>query len=247
MKETMNERKLSIFFRVGLAGVPLDCAAHYADTVDWFGAYRLCEDAAPGGVRVSPEQWDYWQKTGKPCDAAAEFSMFAGACSDALTPHSRVLIHAAAFAFRGRAYLFAAAPSVGKSTQVRTLEELYPGEFSVICGDRPVLECRDDAAVLVHPSPWNGKEGWCGAPAAPLAGIFCLERGEETSLAQLSKKEAVLPVLRALISNFETEETIRALSGLEERIIRSAPVYRYVNGGVPDSTRFLYEHVFAKE
>lgn len=243
----MNELDFPYLFSVCLAGVPLTCSAHFPETAALFGADCREMPSDPSGVRVLPAQWDYWAHTGKPCNAAAEFSLFSGSCSDALLSHDRVLVHAAAFRHRDRAYLFAAAPGVGKSTQVRTLTELYPGEFSVVCGDRPVLECRSDGSVFVHPSPWNGKEGWCGADTAPLAGIFCLERGEETSLSLLSKKEAVVPILGAMISNYEAEETIRILARLEEQILKSCPVYRYVNGGVPDSSRLLYEHLFAKE
>ena len=50
-------------------------------------------------------------------DAVAEFSMLSGGCSDALLPYSRFLIHAVAFRYRDEAYLIAAAPGVGKSTQ----------------------------------------------------------------------------------------------------------------------------------
>lgn len=234
------------FFRVKLAGVEVDCAARFKDTHRYFGDYCLGNSTKKDGAFATSAQRAFWLGLGKADDAGADFSMLAGGCGDALLTHDRCLIHAAAIRFRGRAWLFAAAPGVGKSTQVRTLMELYPGQFSVICGDRPILESRGDGTVLVHPSPWNGKEGWHGAEAAPLAGIFCLQRGEETSLEPLSPKKAVLPVFRTLIANFETEDTVRLAAALEERILLAAPVWRYVNGGVPDSSRFLYEHVFCE-
>ncbi len=243
----MEQFVLQHSFCAALAGVPLTCSVHFRETAAFFGPDCRAVPFASDGVHAHAAQLRYWMQGGKPVDAAAEFSMLAGGCSDALLPHARCVIHSAAFRFRDRAYLFAAAPSVGKSTQIRTLMELYPGRFSVICGDRPILECRDDGSVLVYPSPWNGKENWGGADAAPLAGVFCLLRGEKTSLALYSEKEAVLPVLRAMISNYESEETVRQLAALEERILKAAPVYRYVNGGVPDSSRYLYECVLEKE
>ena len=234
-------------FYVRLAGVTVNCAAHFDDTWRYFKSAYIGASESSGNAFVTKAQLDFWPQTGKPIDAGAEFSMLSGGCSDALLPHSRFLIHAVAFRYREKAYLIAAAPGVGKSTQIRTLMELYPDEFSVICGDRPILECRSDGSVFVHPSPWNGKEDWSGADGAPLGGIFFLERGAETSVEPLSKKEAVLPFFRALISTFETEETIARLAQLEEQTLQFCPTYCYVNGGVPDSSRFLYEHIFAKE
>ena len=114
---------------------------------------------------------------------------------------------------------------------------------AVICGDRPVLELQADGTVMVHPSPWNGKENWHGAEKAPLAGILCLKRGKETSIRRWTKAEAVIPVYMSLISSRETEELIRQLSAFETELLTRVPVYEYVNGGVPDSARYLYENL----
>jgi len=43
-----------------------------------------------------------------------------------------------------RAWLLAGPSGVGKSTQIKSLQSLEPGAFGVICGDRPVLELRED-------------------------------------------------------------------------------------------------------
>ncbi len=233
-------------YQLNIAGVAVPLACRFAGTPRLFGAYASPDQ---GGEAVFVEQagWDFWPQTGKPLDAEAEASLFTTAVSDALLQHDRCIIHAVAFRFRDRAWLMSAASGVGKSTQIRSLQELYPGEFGVICGDRPALQLMDDGTVWVHPTPWNGKENWFGAEGAPLAGIFCLTRGEETRIARLKPQKAVLPLFPALISAYETKEQIRRLAAFEDQLLRRVPVYDYCNGGVPDSTRILYQTIFAGE
>ena len=93
-------------------------------------------------------------------------------------------------------------------------------------------------------SPWNGKEGWHGAEAAPLAAVLCLERGGTTSLEEMSVRDAVIPLYSSLISQHADEQTVRGLALMTSAVLKAAPVYQYVNGGVPDSTRYLYHVMF---
>ena len=176
-----------------------------------------------------------------------EASYLSGKCSDALLDQGICLIHAAAVRFQDRAYLFAAAPGVGKSTQVKTLMELYPGEFSVICGDRPALKLEADGSVTVHPTPWNGKEGWGGAPSAPLEAVFFLKRGEQTAFRQLSVRKAVIPTWEALIQTSITEEKIRCAADFASALLKSVPTWEYINGGIPDSCRILYDQLLRRK
>ncbi len=230
-----------------LAGVVLSCRFLYPETVRLLDKYILNPTTHCGDVYVRPYEWDFWSTTGKPINAEAEGSLLCSACSDALLLSGRCLIHAAAISFHNQSWLITAPPGIGKSTQVRTLQALYPGEFKVICGDRPALQFVESGQFIVHPTPWNGKENWFGAPAAPLAGILCLERGTKTTIERLAPRDAVLSVFSALICSRETENIIRLLAAFEDALLKSVPVYRYVNGGVPDSCHFLYQSLFAKE
>lgn len=229
------------YFKLTLADVTVGCSFEFPETHRYFGDY--VSGPFPGeGLRLSPEERAAWEKNIASMDAYNEYSAFTLPISAELMKHGRCVMHAAAFRFRGRAYLIAAPSGVGKSTQVRTLSQLYPGEFSVISGDRPVLEAKDDE-VVVHPSPWNGKEGWHGAGKAPLAGIILLNRGETNGIRRLSAREAAARVFAAIFQNAENEENIKRAASFAERMIKSAPVWEFENGGVPDSSRLLYEKV----
>ena len=169
--------------------------------------------------------------------------------------HDRVLVHGVALRWKDRAWLICAPSGVGKSTQARFLQELRPGEFGVICGDRPVLEfCHSERSeaesknpsptILVHPSPWNGKEKWCGAEAAPLAGIIFLERGGSNQLFSVSPKEIALPFFQQIIQSAKDAEMIRLAAAYETRLLNAVPLWKLVSHEVPDSTRLLLQTVF---
>ena len=234
-------------YTMTLIGREIPCAFRFPETAALFGPWIT--GPAKGGARVSvpQEDWDFWPTTGKPVDAEAEYSLFSDAASTALLPEKCCVVHAAAFRRQDRAWLIAGVPGVGKSTQIRTLQELWPGEFSVISGDRPILEAREDGSVIVHPSPWNGKEGWHGAEAAPLAGVIFLRRGEENAVASCSKQDAALPMYSSLFHSGETEELLKLAASMAAAVLTAAPAWTMTTFCVPDSTRLLYETLFSQE
>lgn len=192
-------------------------------------------------VHVSDEEFADWAGYGNTIDGFAEFCLLCQQTSEALLPAGRCVIHAAAVRFRDRAFLIAAGSGVGKSTQVRTLMELYPEEVTIINGDKPILECRENGDVIVHSSPWNGKEGWCGAEAAPLAGIFVLRRGEKNDLMPLTPQAAAPHIYLSIFQSWHNEDIMRRVGDLADKILSSSPVWLLTNKGVPDSTRLMYD------
>jgi len=232
-------------YKLTLADVTVGCSFEFPETHLYFGRYASGPFEGEG-IRLSPEDRARWEEKIAPMDAYNEYSAFTLPAAEALMLQSRFIVHAAAFSFRGRAYLIAAPSGVGKSTQVRTLTELYPGEFTVISGDRPILEAAEDG-IVVHPSPWNGKEGWCGADKAPLAAVILLRRGDENRIERLSARKAAARVFSAVFQDAETEDDVRLAAHYTERMLETVSVWDFVNAGVPDSTKLLYEEVLSKE
>lgn len=232
---------------VSLGGIALRLKLHFAEAAELFAPW----DA--GGVpaaelAVSESEWTYLRSSvGVAFDAQSEASILTACCSDALLPYDRCIMHAVALRFRDQAWLIAAPSGVGKTTQARVLQELWPGEFSVICGDRPVLRLTDDGGVYVHPSPWNGKENWYGAAAAPLAGIVFLQRGDYDDAYQIKRRDAVIPCLQALIYSGVSEDVIRRAAAFTDQLLRRVPAYRLQSENVPGSTKLLYEEIIRRE
>lgn len=232
-------------FTVTLAGRSFRVSARYAETASYFPAPDPEAPLVPGAPVSIPEtDWQEYLQSGMEDCAHTEYSMLTAHCSDALLAFDCVILHAAALRWRDRSWLIIAPSGVGKSTQTRNLQAPLPGEVSVICGDRPVLE-RCGGAFRVHPSPWNGKENWHGAEAAPLGGLILLRRGPENRLYALREDEAILNLYVAFIQTSASVEAVTKVAGLEDAVLRAVPTWLLVSDTVPDSTRCLVEGIFS--
>ena len=214
----------------------------HEDAAAYFRAFR-CESAGKEPSFVSEAEWTAWLQDGGTDDGYGEYTCSTGTVSDALLHHHRCIIHAVAFRYKDRAWLISGPPGVGKTTQTRNLQAIQPWEFSVICGDRPALELTEEG-VFVHPSPWNGKEGYRGAPGALLAGLILLERGVENIFTELSPADAVFPLLSSLICTGETEETVHELAQFSNTFLKRVPVYKLTSFSIPASSELLFEELF---
>jgi hypothetical protein len=232
-------------FTVTLAGRSFRVSARYAETASYFPAPDPEAPLVPGAPVSIPEtNWQEYLQSGMEDCAHTEYSVLTAHCSDALLAFDCVILHAAALRWRDRSWLIVAPSGVGKSTQTRNLQTLLPGEVSVICGDRPVLE-RCGGAFRVHPSPWNGKENWHGAEAAPLGGLILLRRGPENRLYALREDEAILNLYVAFIQTSASVEAVTKVADLEDGVLRAVPTWLLVSDTVPDSTRCLVDGIFS--
>ncbi|MBR0160608.1 MAG: hypothetical protein IJQ02_04915, partial [Oscillospiraceae bacterium] len=103
------------------------------------------------------------------------------------------------------------------------------------------------SSILVHPSPWNGKESWHDAPAAPLAGLILLERGDHNELLPLSAREAGIPVYLQMIHTNRDVEHIKQAAAMTTLLLGSVPAWKLISYQVPDSTKLLLETLFQSD
>lgn len=122
-------------------------------------------------------------------------------------------------------------------------QRLFPDEITMISGDMPVLENRDDGTIWVYPTSWNGKESIGNKISAPLGGIVYLEQGKENSLTVLPARDGMIPLFSQFIVIPETVEEIKSLTLIMERMFSSYPVMKYVNLGNDDSTVLLRDMI----
>lgn len=230
---------------VNLSGLTIPCRFRYPETARYFRnpdpAARRVEDCV---VSISDEAWRSLLAEGlEPC-AHTEYSLLTAFFSDALMEYDRMILHGAALRWKDQAYLICAKSGVGKSTQARILQELRPGEFGVICGDRPIISFHENE-IDVCPSPWNGKENWHGAEAAPLAGLILLRRGEENGIAPLEPREAALRSYAQVIQTCTDPKKMEKAADLLTKLLYSVPIWQLTTFQVPDSTKLLLNSVFS--
>ena len=107
-----------------------------------------------------------------------------------------------------------------------------------------MLEFKDNA-IVVHPSPWNGKEGWAGNKSGILEGIILLSRSTANSIEKIKSSDAVFSVYASIIQSAETEQIVTNACRMADKILRNCKVWSMTTNTVPDSTHMLYERVFS--
>lgn len=157
------------------------------------------------------------------------------------------IFHAVALNVFGKAWMITAPSGVGKTTQLKNwrLMKDVP-EVGVISGDMPVLERLPDGTVLVHPSPWNGKEGYRGASSAPLGGIVCLERTgprEDNLIRHIDSKERLDRCLGQFVCRPENETQILNFARLADAVLGCVPVWLLRNRGDAESTALMIKTI----
>lgn len=176
--------------------------------------------------------------------AYAEYAFIIEDVERCIAPVGRSFFHGAAVLYKGGVYLLAGRSGIGKSTQYRNLSELYGDEVDILNGDKPVLEFANDGRIIVHSSPWMGKERWGSAGlAVPLRCIVCLEQSDQNQIERISTVEALPTVYRQFIFKQDTSEMVNRICDYTERILSEVPVYRMSNRGDPESSKMLFEQV----
>lgn len=194
-------------------------------------------------LTVTDSDYAYWRSMGNEVDANAEYSLFSTRLSDRLLEEEKCVFHSVAFICKNRAWLLCGDPGVGKSTQYRNLKEFYGDDIEIISGDRPILEVKENS-IIVHPSPWNGKEKWAGERAAQLGGIFFLTQGKDNSMSEdISLQTAILRVYGSIFQSFENIDVISNAGKMCEQIILKTRFAELINTGSLDSSKLIYETI----
>lgn len=234
-----------IVYRMYLSGIPLYFKFRYPDTVIYFGDYieqfpALEDDKTV--VYLSDEDWNQYSElmAEKTPGAYTEYSLLCFAASSALLPNKRCAFHGVAILWRGKAWLITGKSGVGKTTQLHNWQKLYGDEFEIISGDKPILECREDETIWIHPSPWNGKENYRGISGGRLAGIIHLEQAEQNRIEKLSIREAMIPIYNQFLYFANTAEDIKGVGILQDVLLRNIPVWKLSNLGDEASAEMIY-------
>lgn len=168
-----------------------------------------------------------------------EYRSLIGLTAQALLRYDCCIFHCVSFVWRGYAWLLAAPSGVGKTTQYFNWCNAHPDEITMISGDMPVLERRDDGSIWAHPSSWNGKENIGSRLSTPVGGVVLLERGKQNVLNCPPVSELLMPIFRQFIVRPDTVEEVLALVRLLNQMFRALPFWKLINLGDAASTELL--------
>ena len=228
-------------FAVEYAGHEVRYSFLYRGTMLNFRNYIRPVTGEEFDIRVTPELMETGRKLlPEYRDDYVEYRLLIELTSRFLLKWGCCIFHSAAFVCGGKAWLLAAPSGVGKTTQFLNWQRLHPGETRMITGDMPVIEPREDGAVMIHSSPWCGKENFGNRDLrAPLGGVVLLEQGGENRLGPLEPRDAIIPFFNQAIVMPETEEEIRALAKVMDRMMRAGRLAKFINNGDDASTEML--------
>ena len=195
-------------------------------------------------ISVSSEEINNRQE-GFGSESFTEFNLLLEHFCNLLLPYGRCLFHSVAICVDDSAWLITAPSGTGKSTQYRNWKELFGDEVRLICGDKPILEFQDSGDIIVHPSPWRGKEGWRGSGPAKLAGVVYLEQGLYNEISPMSVPDAVVPLYTQFLYQPETVAQLRQAASMLDSILRQVPVWKLINTGDLESARLTYDTICA--
>ncbi len=231
------------YYKGKIADTDITYAFRHKDTAAHFGDF-LTEYLPEGPsdsediVAVPESDFQFWRKKwGFPADSFTEFGLSAYHTCNYMLKKKRVLFHAAAFSWKGKAYLLTAPSGTGKTTQLKHWISLHGDEITVINGDKPVLCADGNGNIMVCSSPWKGKERWGNENiTAPLAGIVVLEQGKENSIRKLTVRESVPILIQRFLFTAHSKEQVLLAAHMEELLLKAVPVWLLTNVGDLAST-----------
>lgn len=228
------------------AGHELDFAFYYPETALYFGSYlNSSKGASMHAIHVDQnELLSASKKWNMPCDGNLEFCLSMYKASDELMRFSRFIFHGAAFLLNGKAFLISAESGIGKTTQIKNWMSLYSEQIVLINGDKPILQLNEDNSIIVHPSPWKGKEDWGNDTySGKLGGIILLRRGSVNSIMKASAVHNGARLFSLFFSSFEKAEYIEAISRIETAMWRTIPIWNLKNTGDTESAELAYKAI----
>lgn len=234
---------------IKLAGVRLRMQLRFPQTARAFQGYIVEENCEGWDIRAEDRDTELFPlicPEGRLTPVNEEYILMARA-SSFLLPRRRVMFHGVSFVWREKAWILTALSGMGKTTQLRHWQRLFPGEIQIINGDKSVLSWEDDCSFRVWPSPWTGKEGDAGTLDAPLGGIVLLRQADHNAIRRIEPKESVMEIFQQFLILDEDPADLRRAGAMEDALLRQTPVWLLENLGDEESARLTHETLYEYE
>lgn len=200
---------MPLHFIFQLAGVTIQVEHRYPDVYDLCKEFVVSGDGLQPDFTVSSTE-DEIQKEFKAYEhiyhRPLDFEDWKGLCESnslitaicAKMPfYNAFMLHAAAIAVDGVAYIFTAPSGTGKTTHILLWKEHFGERAVIVNGDKLLLRFLD-GKVYVCSTPWKGKENFGLGPGVmlPVGGICIIEQSPSNHIRPLSPSQAAVYLLR---------------------------------------------------
>ena len=177
------------------------------------------------------------KQPGFPLDFLESLCLYRQIC-DQILSYNALLLHAAAIAVDGEAYLFTAVSGTGKTTHINLWLEKFGDRAIVVNGDKPILR-KIDGKFFVCGTPWSGKECLNTNTKVPIRGICILERAKENRIVRISPQDGLHTLLTQTVRPQDVSKMDAMLKTLED-LMQSVPLYRLGCNMDPEAAEVSY-------
>ena len=226
-------------FRIALAELNIEIAARHEF------AKRFCRDYLTDGaptLYASASDADLSaDQAAVPgtSEAYAETLGIYRSIAEQLPMRGAFLVHGAAIAYGGKAYLFTAPSGTGKTTHISLWKKYLGKDVQIVNGDKPLLRVRS-GGVDVCSTPWAGKERWQRNCIVPLGGICLIHRGTDNVACRCKAEELLSELMFQIYIPRDPNALMQTLS-LLDGVLRQTPLYQLSCDISQDAVRASFE------
>ena len=177
--------------------------------------------------------------------ANEEISALYRRIADLFVERNIIVFHGSAFKVGNYAFIVTARSGVGKSTHVNLLKELLKDKLTYINDDKPLLQIHDDE-LIVHSSPWNGKERRGKNIKAPLKAIIFLNRGNNTYKKLENNGEVYFKLLSQIYLPKDKTKREKALKVIDA-LLKKLSFYEINVNKDKEAALMTYERIIKNE
>ena len=227
-------------FEIKYAGLPVIYKLRNKKTSQFFTGFIHLSESDVFDILMTNDEFNFFRKIHSE-DISDEYVEYKGLLyltAKKLLVYNCCIFHAVSFIWKEKAWLLTGKSGIGKTTQYLNWNKFFPNEISMISGDMPVLDFNGNK-ILVHPSPWNGKERIRGKASAELGGIIFLEQNIQNSIEYNGVNDSIISLFHQFSVFPENEEEICALAKMVQNIIENVPVWIFSNDGSSNSSVLL--------
>ena len=139
--------------------------------------------------------------------------------AERLPEYDAFVFHGSVIALNGEAYIITAHSGVGKTTHTRLWLSEFPGEASILNGDKPIIRITDGRAYACG-TPWQGKESYGKNQILPVRGMAFLTRAEKNRAYEIPSNEAVTRFMSQIYLPKQSRAMLVKTMQLADRVIK---------------------------